>query len=195
MRPKASGKFVLRLPPGLHERLRGMARGLGISLNTLCVRLLIGATEPATAGSEALSALQTSCLELVAAFAGQARIRVLGTVLFGSAARNELRPGSDIDLLLVCDRGVPLARTLYTTWDLLAPGGDRDREVNAHFVHLPRTVEEAGSLWLEAAVEGVIAGDETGQVERFLQELRRAVASGRFVRSVVHGQPFWKRAS
>lgn len=186
----ASGKFVLRLPPALHERLRDTARGLGVSLNALCARLL----QDAAARIEAGRTTQPTWHDRVADFVRVAQVRVIGTILFGSAARGELRHGSDIDLLVVVDAATPLSRSLYARWDEVALGQTSDREVNAHFVKLPASVEEAGSLWLEAAVEGVILQDESGRVRRFLQDLRRAVAAGRFVRSVAHGQPYWKRA-
>lgn len=133
--------------------------------------------------------------ELVARFAAGCDIRVEGAVLFGSAARGELRLESDVDLLVVVDATVPLCRELYRSWDRWIACEPVNREINAHFVHLPDSIEAAGSLWLETALEGAVLFDEGGRVEAFLVEIRRAIASGRFVRTEVHGQPCWRRAS
>jgi len=88
-----------------------------------------------------------------------------------------------------------LRRRLYEAWDALLAERALEREINAHFVHLPRAAETASSLWLEVAVEGRIVRDRTGKIERFLVDVRRAIASGRFIRGVSHGQPYWKRSA
>jgi hypothetical protein len=176
-----------------------MAADRGLSLNSLCVGLLSEASSgeraparegsllPSAAGTE-LDALARRCVETYGD-------DLLGIVLFGSAARGELRDDSDVDLLLVLAQGVPLRRRLYRQWDELAAGGCRGHEVNAHFVRVPATTDQAGSLWLEVAVEGVVIFDRRGDVHRFLVALRLAMASGAFVRSMAHGQPYWRRAA
>jgi predicted nucleotidyltransferase len=175
--------------------LRDLASDQGISLNALCVRALEDLVDPRFVGPGAMPAGHASWASLVSRFASAVEIEVAGTVVFGSAARGELRSGSDIDLLVVLRAGVPLSRGLYRSWDRWIAGDGVRREINAHFVHLPATVEAAGSLWLETALEGVVLADESDQVGAFLVALRRAIASGRFRRSEVHGQPCWSRAS
>ncbi len=113
----------------------------------------------------------------------------MGVLLFGSRARGEERDDSDTDLLVVLDRTRPLVRALYEQWDEAAPLA----AYSPHFVHLPESVAQAGSLWLEAAVDGVILEDPQGNVSRFLGSLRRAIASGQMVRRTAHGHPYWVR--
>ena len=56
---------------------------------------------------------------------------------------------------------------------------------------LPAAGDEAGSVWLEAAVDGVTLWDRQLRVSRFLGRLRRAIVEGRWVRRFLHGQPYW----
>ncbi len=184
----------MRLPPRLHATLARQAAAAGVSLNTLCVELL---SEGAGAAQkpDGSPVFETRCLALVRSFSEQTGTDVRGVVLFGSAARGQLRADSDVDLLLVLPRSEPLSRQRYRAWDECLAGHSFEREINAHFVHLPERAEDAGSLWLEVAVEGIVLADEGGQVYRWLVELRRAIAAGRFARYTEHGQPYWKRAA
>lgn len=191
----ASGRFVLRLSPELHRQLRRKAADQRISLNALCTKVLSDVVAPGAgiAGDEALGrpAWWVYAKRLIEAWGDGLR----GAVLFGSAVRNELRSDSDIDLLLVLDSGIPLHRQLYRRWDDLGAKLAHEREINAHFVHLPQRADDAGGLWLEVAIEGQVLSDRDGQLGSTLIMLRRAIASGRFVRSTSHGQPFWRRAA
>ena len=66
------------------------------------------------------------------------------------------------------------------------------RTVNPHFVHLPRDPLSCGSLWFEAALDGIVLFERDLAVTRFLQEdVRRAVADGLIVRKSSHGHPYW----
>lgn len=147
------------------------------------------------AGESRVAAELSFAMRTLQRFSAATDIEPLGVVLFGSASRGELRQHSDIDLLVVLPDEVRLGRRLYQDWDEAAAQQAEDREVNPHYVHLPRDVGAAGSIWLEAAIEGQVIEDRSGQVTRYLTELRRALASGRFVRAVVHGHPYWRRAA
>jgi predicted nucleotidyltransferase len=187
----ASGRFVLRLPPELHRALRQTAARQGVSLNTVCVQLLGGHS-----GNRApMQTIPASWDGVVQRYTDAHPEECVGVLLFGSAARGELRGESDIDLLFVLHDSVPLRRGLYAAWDARLAEQALDREINAHFVHLPRAVEDASSLWLEVAVEGRVLRDRSGEIERFVVELRRAIASGRFIRGISHGQPYWRRSA
>lgn len=194
-RHEASGKFLLRVGPDLHGRLRRLAAERRTSLNALCAQWLREAAAPDVPphaqGPSGQPAWLTAARDLVEGWGEE----LLGVALFGSAARGELRASSDIDLLLVLDASVPLQRQLYRRWDELVAAKGLERELNAHFVHLPRRAEDAGSLWLEVAVEGRVISDRRGCLEGALMMLRRAIANGQFVRQVAHGQPFWRRAA
>ena len=112
---------------------------------------------------------------------------LLGVLLFGSVARGEEHDGSDIDLLIVIARERPLTRLLYRQWDEAWP----EAAYSPHFVHLPQSIEKAGSVWLEAAVDGIIPDEGDGSVRRFLGQLRKAMAAGRLVRRTAHGHAYW----
>ncbi len=188
-----SGRFVLRLDPRLHGRLKARAEFEGISLNALCARLLSEGLEDASRsrGPE-VPGLDPGLLDGVQR---EWRRDLVGIVLFGSAARGEAGEGSDLDLLLVLAAGVPIERALYDRWDRLIRARKRseDGRVSPHFVSLDTSPEEAGGLWLEVAREGIVLRDREGRVARFLTALRDHIGTGAVVRKTVHGHPYWVR--
>ena len=189
MTETASGKFVLRLPSKLHEELKKQARRQRVSLNALCVRALEPlALRPAPASCPPAPE-DTELLPLIRGLLGK---DLLGVLLFGSVARGEPRDGSDIDLLIVVSDALPLTRRLYERWDE-GPGSRVDERYSPHFVHLPAAAAEAGSIWFEAAVDGLPLCDEGGRISRTLARLRRAMAEGRLERRQVYGHPYWIR--
>jgi predicted nucleotidyltransferase len=111
-------------------------------------------------------------------------------VLFGSEARGQSRPSSDIDLLIVVKRRLDLSRDLYRRWDDQAT----DRRMSPHFVHLPHDVSTAGSLWFEVALDGVILYQETLRISEFLHSVRKAIADGFIRRRYTHGHPYWVKS-
>jgi predicted nucleotidyltransferase len=119
---------------------------------------------------------------------------LLGVILFGSYARGEQREDSDVDLLIVMKDGTPLDRTLYALWDEKAPIGTGDR-LSPHFVHIPQRTEDSGSIWLEAAVDGIVLYDDDHAVGRFLGGLRRSIMTGMFQRRQAYGQPYWLKTA
>ena len=184
MKNTLSGRFVLRIPPALHAALREKAAQLGCSLNEVCLGALTRELER-RAGHE-LGAADPSWLRAVHDLLGDS---LDGVLLFGSVARDESRSDSDIDLLVVVKPDVPLSRRLYTRWDE-SMAADRH---NPHFVHLPTSAAAAGSLWLEAAVDGIVLFDRDARLGRFLGRLRRGIASGKVKRRVAYGHPYWIR--
>jgi predicted nucleotidyltransferase len=177
----ASGRFVLRLPSALHAALQSAARATGVSLNEYCVRRLavsgIGA-----AADPAATAIVGRAAELAAD-------SLIGVVLYGSWARGDATASSDVDLLVVVDRHLSLTRTLYRRWDSRELRW-QGRPVDAHFTHLPGD-QVTGGLWPEVAVDGLVLFERDWQISSQLVRIRRAIAEGRLVRRVTHGQPYW----
>jgi predicted nucleotidyltransferase len=181
-----SGRFVLRIPSELHLTLRKLASLRGVSLNELCLRALknylaeIGAEESSEVKGEGpwLKALKDMLGE-----------SLLGVILFGSTARGEERIGSDIDLLVATDTDLPLTRSLYELWEQKLPGNVH----SPHFVHLPVRIEDSGSIWFEAAVDGIVLYERGRRISRFLSRIRRAIAAGRLERKIAYGHPYWIR--
>jgi hypothetical protein len=183
---EASGRFVLRLPPGLHAALRRAAAEAGLSLNDYCTRKL-----SAPAGNLTAMAGATAAVARAAELFGEDLIAV---VAFGSWARGEAIATSDVDVLVVVDAGAPLTRALYRRWDA-APLTWDGRPVEPHFVHLPEAGERPTGLWAEAAIDGLVIFERGTRVSGRLAELRRAVLAGRLVRRIVHGQPYWSEVA
>jgi predicted nucleotidyltransferase len=183
---RASGRFVLRIGPGLHAALRAAARDAGVSLNDYCARKLGLPSGPLAAAAPAGDA--------VARAAGLFGERLLGVVAYGSWARGEAGPGSDVDLLVVLDDRVALTRALYADWDA-APLTWGGRPVEAHFVHLPPAAETVAGLWAEVALDGIVLFERGLRLSARLAAIRRDVAAGRIVRREAHGQPYWTTAA
>ena len=183
MTPHAlSGRFVLRLDPDLHARLRGEAAARGISLNAHCVQRLAapGGVSP---GFEGVADTVRRAGELM----GESLIAV---VVFGSWARGEPADTSDVDVLIVIDRDVPITRELYRRWDE-APIAWSGRTVDPHFVHLPAPRRIPSGLWAEVAIDGIVLHDPGHRLFPRLAAVRRALAEGRLRRQTIHGAGYW----
>ena len=180
-RTGASGRFVLRIEPGLHQALRGAARECGVSLNDYCARRLAGPANGCEAG-DAAHALRRATLLF-----GDT---LVGVAAFGSWVRGEAAATSDVDLLIVLETGVALTRDLYRRWDDTPVSWD-GREVEPHFVHLPDPGTVTGGVWAEAAMDGVVLFERRLSVSQRLAAVRRHILSGRLVRRLIHGQPYW----
>jgi predicted nucleotidyltransferase len=181
--PPASGKFLLRMEPGLHAALRSAAAAAGMSLNDFCTRKL-------AAPGLAVSGPGAVAVERAAAQVGSG---LVGVVAFGSWARQELTARSDVDLVIVIGPEVELSRALYRPWDE-EPLHWEGRTVEPHFARLPGGGRPT-SLWLEVAVEGVVLFERGLEVSRDLSRIRRLIASGRVRRRWSHGQPYWVEAA
>lgn len=184
MRPDAflSGRFLLRLEPGLHAALRSAATAAGLSLNEYCARKLA-----APVGELAAFNLATAAVRRAASVAGGA---LVGVVAFGSWARSELHDQSDIDLLVIIDETVRLSRELYGHWDE-APVVADGRRCEPHFVHLPGQTPAPVGLWAEASLDGVVLFARDLELAKRLAAIRHQLVDGRVRRNTSHGQPYW----
>jgi len=191
----ASGKFVLRIPPELHRRLREAASRQGSSLNQICAaRLQGGGVDFLRPHRPPAPALISG--SLVAAVLERWGSDLAGLLLFGSAARGEATRESDIDLLLVFTPAVKLSRRLYREWDLLWDTLDHDdRRASPQFVVLPEDVRAAGGLWYEVALEGLVLWERDLVVSVLLRRIREAMARGELRRAMIHGSPYWIRVN
>ncbi len=181
-----SGRFVLRIDPGLHGTLREAAGAMGVSLNEYCARKL-AAPSPESAGFD----LATEAVQRAAAVVGEGLIAVAA---FGSWARAELHDESDVDLLVVVEDEVELSRNLYLAWDE-KPIRWRGHRAEPHFVHFPDPGRTLIGLWAEVAIDGIIFFARDLRLSQLLADVRRDIAAGRIIRRVVHGQPYWTEAA
>src|SRR5262245_20242709 len=126
-RSPPSGRFLLRLTPGLHAALRRCAREAGLSLNDYCARKLATSNGFLDEAGGA-AAIVNRAAELFAQ-------ELVGVFLFGSWARAEAVTTSDVDVLIIVEPGAPIRRDLYRRWDERPLKWDV-REVEPHFVRL-----------------------------------------------------------
>lgn len=179
-----SGRFLLRMPPPLHAALDGAARAAGLSLNEYCVRRL---------AAFGVGMDDSDAVALVARAGAVAGGALMGVLLHGSWVRGDATATSDVDAIVVVEPRMDLSRVLYRTWDE-QPVTWKGRPVDAHFVHPPADDTLSG-LWAEAAIDGLVLFDRRGHLSTALARIRRAVADGRLVRRVVHGQSYWAETS
>lgn len=181
-----SGKFVLRLPPVLHQKLAGEARSRNVSLNRVTLHFLEAGMRAGDRDKTWLKPVRGILPALKRKFGN----RLLGLLVFGSQVSGEATAASDIDGLVVLDKSVPLRRALYSWWDDALPPNDAE-PVNPHFVHLPENPRAAGGLWFEVALnhETVYQGD--GKVGLFLSRLLQLLQKGAIKREFAYGQPYW----
>lgn len=178
-----SGRFVLRIDPGLHGTLREAARAAATSLNEYCARKL---ASPGVWLDEEASAI----VERAASLLGEA---LVGIVAFGSWVRGQHDATSDFDVLLIAADDLAISRQLYRRWDD-APGLSwQGLDVEPHFVHLLPEGEVPSGLWGEVATDGVILFERGFEVSTRFAEVRRRIADGDIVRRFAQGQPYWAR--
>lgn len=192
MTKRSSGTFIIRIPPEDHESLKGQARQRGISLNQLCQERLNPKIPQKGVGGPWGNFL-SACIEQWSAPA----FGVMGIILFGSAARGELRADSDIDLLLILDPNTKPSRDHYRSWaewehsKRFQQFKPTQHEVAPQFVSLPVDPMEAGGLWYETAIDGVILWEKSDQVSNFLRAIREEMAKGHIQRAFSYGHPYW----
>ena len=179
-----SGRFVLRIDPGLHGTLREAARAAGTSLNEYCARRL---ASPGVWLDEEASEI----VERAASILGEA---LVGVVAFGSWVRGEHDATSDFDVLLIAADDLAVSRDLYRRWDDAPTLSWQGLDVEPHFVHLLPEREVPSGLWGEVATDGVILFQRGFEVSTRLAEVRRRIADGDIVRRFAEGQPYWVRA-
>lgn len=181
---EASGRFVLRIDPALHDQLRGSAKRAGLSLNEFCARKL---AEPESVTAPGLA-------PAVHRAHAQFGSNLVGIAAFGSWARGEMTASSDVDLLVTVAHAVPIGRALYRAWD------EERIEFAGHpvepcFVHLPERDEELSGFWAEIAIDGIILFDPTLRLSLRLAAVRRDIAAGLLQRRHAHGHSYWVRAA
>lgn len=181
-----SGRLLLRLPGALHGLVQAGAQAAEVSVNEYCVRRL--------AAPGPTRALAGPWLDIVTRADGLFGRRLVGVIAHGSWARGEATRDSDIDALVVLDAATPLVRATYRRWDDDPLSWD-GRRVDVHFVHLPDGERPLSGLWYEAAVEGIVIHERAGALSAQLLRARQAIASGRVVRKIVQGQPYWTDAA
>jgi len=183
--------YLLRLPEDKMASVKRAAKDNGLSLNEFILRKLDDSLKP-----KAFSYQYKELVEIILKSSLEKEIKSI--LLFGSVATGEASASSDLDLLIVLDKRVPIRRSLYQKWQdeidhYITPAFSSGRIISPHFVSLPDTIGEAQSLWLEIAISGVILWKTDTQIDQWIHVLRTAIASGVFQRKLSHGHPYWIR--
>lgn len=177
----------MRVPPQLHKRLSDMAKSQKLSLNQVCLYLINnGFNLPEK--NALLKKLQTATKKINTHFGNN----LLGIVLFGSKARGDSSDSSDIDLLLILDKNIPITRSLYSWWDS-SNLWQEDEQLSPHFVSLPEDLDKVSGLWLEVAVEGKILYQKNNIVDKLFLKLKELINNGSIRRYISNGHPYWVR--
>jgi len=184
--PNASGKFIVRIHPELHERLIRRAKDQGISLNKLCASLLDDSSPNPTGWIP--QKLQQKIIKTLGA-------DLLAIFVFGSRAKNTHTAQSDLDLFLVLKSERSIVRKLYFDWDeMIASEPQENWQIySPQFVSLPQPPQSVGSLWLEVALDGILIYESGGLVSSIIKKLKTEIAEGAYERKLTHGQPYWTR--
>ena len=172
--------FILRSPQEVHNRLKEQAVLAGLSLNEFCIRKLMGSSQTH------FDFLPLAQIDTLCSFFQPEDL--IGVLLYGSYARKEHTPQSDIDILIVLHSRKPLIRSLYTEIDSAA--GDLGK-VEVHLSHLPTPELGLSSLWAEIALDGIVLYEKNLALTQVCQQLRKQIASGAYVRKITHGQAYW----
>jgi predicted nucleotidyltransferase len=178
MGSKKQARILLRRPVALQDLIRLKARERNTSINSMLVEAIQkGVTASGVEGYEG------RIIELAKSEFGSCFV---GLLLYGSKARGDAYDTSDTDILVVVDPSVRITRDLYRVWDATLPS-----TLSINISHLPAAARDAGSLWLECALDARILFDPTGVLRRRLDEIKDLIVSGAFIRRATHGQGYW----
>lgn len=182
---RCSGKFVLRVHPVLHARLRKKSGEWGSSLNQTCLKII-------ERGLEIRDGSHDRFMLALKNLKKQFRGHLLGLLVFGSHVNQQDFHSSDIDLLVLLDSKIKLSRTLYQIWDDSCDDNLKP-VMNPHFVHPPQN-QPYGSLWLEAVKKHRVLFDKKSMLQNILDQIHSYVMMGQVSQKISHGQPYWIRS-
>jgi hypothetical protein len=186
-------KILIRIPEEQHRALKEHAARSRRSLNSVCVlaleALLAQESQPPPPGRARGTADPVPLAPILDEFEADLE----GIVLFGSKARGSAGAHSDIDLLLVLHPSCTLSRDLYARWDGFAVRAGISQCLSPHFCRLPESCEDAGSLWFEIALEGIVLWERELSVSKYLARLRHFMLENNIRRKLSYGLPYWVR--
>jgi hypothetical protein len=137
--------------------------------------------------------MSTALTETVARALEQLGPDVVAVAVFGSWARGEAGPASDVDVAIVVGDAVEITRSLYGPWDDIDLAID-GRRVEPHFVRMRAPGDDISGLWAEIALDGAIVYDPQLSLSRELSRIRRAILGGGLVRRSAGGRSWWTAA-
>lgn len=175
---KYQSRILLRLTSNIHAKLKARATERGRSINSLIEQYVIQGLNSGV-DHETWEALKKEAKRLY-------KKNLIGLLLFGSQARGDVHDQSDTDILIVVTPNIRIERDLYRPWDSRLADN-----ISVNITNLPKTATDAGSLWLECALDAQIIYDPSAQIKTMLSCIRELITSGKVRRHVTHGQGFW----
>ena len=124
--------------------------------------------------------------------------RLKGVVLFGSAARGEAEPGSDVDLIVVADGMPPRYGDRVTEVMGIGSKGLRPEEVPGKgmvdfVLRDPTEFCVPSPFYLDVVHEGIVLYDKDGSTKAAMERLRREFERAGFARVQLPGGTwFWE---
>lgn len=194
---KTESRILVRIPEELHQKLKEIAAESRRSLNSVCTLALEAAAAeesgPSQPGAQGASRRTTGISVAIEPIVEEFQEELEGIVLFGSEARGDATAGSDTDLLLVMKPDFALDRDVYKRWDRFAAGAGLPERLSPHFCRMPESWEDAGGLWFETALEGIVLWERDFVVSRSLSRLRTFMLEHNLQRKFSYGIPYWVR--
>lgn len=144
--------------------------------------------------TEVVDATVAACQEVYAK-------RLRGVVVFGSVARERMRPDSDLDLLVVAeplpDGRVPRMDEFDRVEALVAPAIHRAEvsRVTTRLSPIVRTLAEldhSGFLIFDIACDGKVCFDLDGSLSRYLADVRERLDRRGATRQAASGARYWQ---
>jgi len=192
MKSQASGKILLRLPPEDHRELLAESQRRGLSLNRYLQALLKCSPPIIKMEDESGQILPQWRRRILPLLKEEFKKALKGVLLFGSLARGQAHENSDVDLLVVIDNAATIDRDLYRKFDQALRQAGLEN-ISLHFVPFPVDLSDVGSLWFEAALEGIVLYVTDAQLLTFLARLKNEIAENRLYRQWSHGHSYWKK--
>lgn len=181
-----SGKFVLRLPTELHGKLVKISKSKNLSLNTLCNRLIVSGLGVKSEDED----IPPECIEITKQLRKKFKDKLIGVMLFGSYIKGESTESSDIDILIVIDKNIPIVRSLYSWWDTTIKWSG-EKVVSPHFVKYPKDPKDVSGIWLEVAGTNIILFEKGSKITKIVAALKNLISSGGVRRYISNGHPYW----
>jgi predicted nucleotidyltransferase len=190
---KRLSQILIRIPAEQHRALKEHAARSRRSLNSVCVLALEASLAREHLAPPAVRARGPADPIPMETILDEFGPDLEGIVLFGSTARGSAVAHSDIDLLMVLHPSCALNRDLYARWDGFAAPAGISKRLSPHFCRLAESCENAGSLWFEVALEGIVLWERELSVSKYLARLRHFMLDNNIRRRFSYGVPYWVR--
>ncbi|MBI2092598.1 MAG: nucleotidyltransferase domain-containing protein [Deltaproteobacteria bacterium] len=170
----------------MHRQLADFARRSQLSLNQACIELL----KKNLYGSDGETQLLQKIYEPAQKLKQHFGEKLCGIILFGSQVTGKATSESDIDLMIILDKSMPIERGLYKWWDDNIVWNEKNM-LNPHFVNILEDEKLAGGLWLEIATTGKVIYQKKTVLDKLFAKLKELIGNGEVRMYISNGHPYW----